>query len=230
MNLKWARGPDLLLRTCRWAGVWMLGLEGWGLLGIFYHLWVNRMPKSQLNNQNVTQKNRQASQEVVWGSGNSVEKPDVEAGAMAIYGVHTVKSHRNLKGESLLKSIWGRDPGEQSLELSSPISAACRPYLEPAWMKSYSFPSRLPSRSQSVPLPVIPVNYQWPCSLGSRHPWVKGLPEGGSSAQYPYPLSPWAVYTHRTDMLGAGVQGAQLGYKMLNYSQHLGSRKPNFTH
>ena len=63
------------------------------------------MPKSQLNSQKVTQKNRQASQEVVWGSGDSVEKPDVEAGAMAIYGVHTVKSHRNLKGKSLLKSI-----------------------------------------------------------------------------------------------------------------------------
>ena len=31
-------------------------------------------------------------------------------------------------------------------------------------------------------------------------------------------------------MLGAGVQGAQLGYKMLNYPQYLGSRKPDFTH
>lgn len=42
------------------------------------------MPEPRLNSQKVTQKNRQASQEVVWESGDSVEKPYVEEGAMAI--------------------------------------------------------------------------------------------------------------------------------------------------
>lgn len=151
MNPECIWGPDLLQRACHWDSVWMLGLESWELLGIFSLLWAHRTPMFWPNDETLTRKNRQASQEeALWEEVCSARAPGTAQ--RKSWGPRSLmecifKSHRILKGDPFWTASEAGMRVKHLLNYQAPSQQPAGHYSEPAQMK----PLISPKASQHFP-------------------------------------------------------------------------------